>query len=43
MTAPDFQLDPGLVRRRAGRAAAAYASVDTLAREVSRRMGERLD
>ena len=43
MTAPDFQLDPGLVRRRAGRAAAGYASVDTLAREISRRMGERLD
>ena len=43
MTAPDFQLDPGLVRRRAGRAAADYASVDTLAREISRRMGERLD
>ena len=43
MTAPDFRLDPGLVRRRAGRAAAGYASVDTLAREISRRMGERLD
>ncbi len=43
MTAPDFQLDPRLVRRRAGRAAASYGKVDTLAREVSRRMGERLD
>jgi len=43
MAAPDFQLDPRLVRRRAGRAAAAYAGVDTLAREISRRMGERLD
>ncbi len=43
MTAPDFQLDPRLVRRRAGRAAAGYGKVDTLAREVSRRMGERLD
>jgi malonyl-CoA O-methyltransferase len=43
MTAPDFQLDPRLVRRRAGRAAASYGQVDTLAREVSRRMGERLD
>lgn len=43
MTAPDFRLDPALVRRRAGRAAAGYASVDTLAREISRRMGERLD
>lgn len=43
MTAPDFQLDPRLVRRRAGRAAAGYGKVDTLAREVSRRMSERLD
>ena len=43
MTAPDFQLDPRLVRRRAGRAAERYAGVDTLAREVSRRMGERLN
>lgn len=43
MTAPDFQLDPRLVRRRAGRAAASYGQVDTLAREVSRRMSERLD
>ena len=43
MTAPDFQLDPRLVCRRAGRAAAGYGKVDTLAREVSRRMGERLD
>jgi malonyl-CoA O-methyltransferase len=43
MTLPDFQLDPRLVRRRAERAAAGYASVDTLAREISRRMGERLD
>lgn len=43
MTMPDFQLDPRLVRRRAERAAAGYASVDTLAREISRRMAERLD
>ena len=43
MTAPDFQLDLRLVRRRAGRAAATYAEVDALAREVARRMGERLD
>jgi len=41
--APDFQLDLRLVRRRAGRAAATYAEVDALAREVARRMGERLD
>jgi len=43
MTMPDFQLDPRLVRRRAEQAAAGYASVDTLAREISRRMAERLD
>lgn len=43
MTAPDFQLDPRLVRRRAERAAGSYAGVDALAREVSRRMAERLD
>lgn len=43
MTMPDFQLDPRLVRRRAGRAASGYATVDTLAREISRRMAERLD
>lgn len=43
MSMPDFQLDPRLVRRRAGRAAAGYATVDALAREVSRRMGERLE
>jgi malonyl-CoA O-methyltransferase len=43
MTMPDFQLDPRLVRRRAGRAASGYATVDTLAREISRRMTERLD
>ncbi len=43
MTLPDFQLDPRLVRRRAEQAATGYASVDTLAREISRRMGERLE
>lgn len=43
MTMPDFQLDPRLVRRRAERAATGYASVDALAREISRRMAERLD
>lgn len=43
MTQPDFQLDPRLARRRAGRTAAGYATVDSLAREISRRMGERLD
>jgi len=43
MSAPDFQLDPRLVRRRAGRAAAGYSGVDTLAREISRRMAERLE
>ncbi len=43
MSMPDFQLDPRLVRRRAGHAAAGYATVDALAREVSRRMAERLE
>ena len=43
MSAPDFQLDPRLVRRRAGRAATGYSGVDTLAREISRRMAERLE
>ena len=43
MTAADFRLDPRLVRRRAGRAAAGYSGVDTLAREISRRMAERLE
>lgn len=43
MSMPDFQLDPRLVRRRAGQAATGYAGVDALAREVSRRMGERLE
>lgn len=43
MTAPDFQLDRRLVRRRAEQAASTYSSVDALAREVSRRMAERLD
>ncbi|MDD3353549.1 malonyl-ACP O-methyltransferase BioC [Zoogloea sp.] len=42
MSQPDFQLDPRLVRRRAGRAATEYAGVDPLAREISRRMAERL-
>lgn len=43
MTEPDFQLDLRLVRRRAGLAAAGYGKFDTLAREVARRMDERLD
>ena len=43
MTAADFRLDPRLMRRRAGRAAAGYSGVDTLAREISRRMAERLE
>ncbi len=43
MSAPDFQLDPRLVRHRAGRAAAGYSGVDTVAREVGGRMAERLD
>lgn len=43
MTEPDFQLDLRLVRHRAGRAAAAYGKFDTFAREVARRMDERLD
>jgi malonyl-CoA O-methyltransferase len=40
---PDFQLDRRLVRRRAARAAARYAGGDLLAREIGRRMAERLD
>jgi malonyl-CoA O-methyltransferase len=43
MALPDFQLDRRLVRRRAARAATTYAGADVLAREVARRMGERLD
>lgn len=43
MALPDFQLDRQLVRRRAARAAASYAGADLLAREIGRRMGERLD
>jgi malonyl-CoA O-methyltransferase len=43
MALPDFQLDRRLVRRRAARAAESYAGADFLAREVARRMGERLD
>lgn len=43
MTLPDFQLDRRLVRRRAARAAARYAGADFLAREIGRRMAERLD
>ncbi len=38
-----FGLDRSLVRRRFGRAAARYDEVAVLAREVARRMGERLD
>lgn len=43
MTIPDFQLDRRLARRRAGRAAPTYDGVAQLAREVARRMDERLD
>ncbi|NTV09239.1 MAG: methyltransferase domain-containing protein [Zoogloea sp.] len=43
MTIPDFQLDRRLARRRAGRAAPTYDGVAQLAREVGRRMDERLD
>ena len=43
MARPDFQLDLRLVRRRAARAAATYAGADFLAREIGRRMAERLD
>jgi malonyl-CoA O-methyltransferase len=39
----DFALDRRLVRRRFERAAARYDEVAVLAREVARRMGERLD
>jgi malonyl-CoA O-methyltransferase len=40
---PDFTLDHHLVRRRFGRAASRNARADPLAREVARRMDERLD
>lgn len=40
---PDFRLDRGLLRRRFERCAARYDSVDVLAREIARRMDERLD
>lgn len=43
MALPDFQLDRRLVRRHAERAAASYAGADFLAREIGRRMAERLD
>lgn len=43
MTFPDFRLDRRLVRQRAARAAARYAGADFLAREIARRMAERLD
>jgi malonyl-CoA O-methyltransferase len=44
MPAPtDFQLDRQLVRRRFGQSAATADKADFLAREVSRRMAERLD
>src|SRR5574340_261254 len=43
MTLPDFRLDRRLVRRRAARAATRYAGADFLAREIARRMAERLD
>ncbi|MBL8446285.1 MAG: methyltransferase domain-containing protein [Zoogloeaceae bacterium] len=43
MTRPDFTLDLGLVRRRAERAARGASIPDPLAREVARRMGERLE
>jgi malonyl-CoA O-methyltransferase len=43
MALPDFQLDRRLVRRRAAKAAASYAGADCLAREIARRMAERLD
>ena len=39
----DFALDHGLLRRRFGRAAATSDGADVLAREVARRMDERLD
>jgi malonyl-CoA O-methyltransferase len=38
-----FRLDPALLRLRANRAAAHYDEADFLAREVARRMDERLD
>ena len=40
---PDFTLDHHLVRHRFGRAASRNARADPLAREVARRMDERLD
>jgi malonyl-CoA O-methyltransferase len=42
-TASDFTLDHALVRRRFERAAAHYDEASMLAREVARRMDERLD
>jgi malonyl-CoA O-methyltransferase len=39
----DFALDHGLLRRRFARAAASADGADVLAREISRRMDERLD
>jgi malonyl-CoA O-methyltransferase len=42
-TASDFTLDHALVRRRFERAAAHYDDASMLAREVARRMDERLD
>ena len=41
--APGFTLDRGLLRRRFERAAPHYDAADALAREVARRMDERLD
>lgn len=43
MTRPDFTLDRRLVRKRAEQAATRTGAHDALAREVGRRMGERLD
>lgn len=43
MALPDFQLDRHLVRRRAAQAARSYTGADFLAREIARRMDERLD
>lgn len=40
---PDFRLDRGLLRRRFSRCAAHYDEADVLAREIARRMDERLD
>lgn len=43
MALPDFQLDRRLIRRRASQAATHYTGADFLAREIARRMDERLD